>query len=297
MTCRKCHKQITVDYEPVEMKRVAKFDDCVFRCSACRIGYSNARDEHKRVLIHEHYEDNVPDKVRDGLHEVLTNALNHTNQKSKMNRFAFETSEDALTWTVIKYLSSYSLISHALANLLGNKQFEGRKARVLLWGAPTDNIHLAQPLVPRLINVSDSLGENKDRRSEPDVIVDFADEGCIFIEAKYRSRNEKQPKHKNFNRYLDSAYFAEDFDQIKNLGYYELARNWRIGAEFAGNRPFYLVNLVQHRDKGISSFTDLLKQTDKRAFREHEWVELLNASNEPHPQWLQEYLASRSISL
>ncbi len=67
--------------------------------------------------------------------------------------------------------------------------------------------------------------------------------GIVFIEVKYRSLNDnKDADYGGWSRYLDTDAFADPLS-LRRSGHYELARNWRIGWDLAGERPFTLVNL------------------------------------------------------
>ena len=55
------------------------------------------------VLIYKHYFNNNAELLRPDLDFVLSNSLNQINRTVKKNKFAFSTSEDALTWSFFKY--------------------------------------------------------------------------------------------------------------------------------------------------------------------------------------------------
>src|SRR6267378_3099316 len=118
MQCRGCGVRITPTVRSVaKPKRVSSHSDCYYICSRpdCRCGYSNARKESNRRLIFPEPSLNIPPEVRSGLDDVLRESLNLTNRSSKRSRFAFETSEDAVTWTVFRYLFDSQNVSKAIA--------------------------------------------------------------------------------------------------------------------------------------------------------------------------------------
>jgi hypothetical protein len=68
----------------------------------------------------------------------------------------------------------------------------------------------------------------------------------VFVEAKYTSQNDVKPNYKGFARYLGRPkIFAAGDTAVRAAGFYELTRNWRIGADLAERlgRRFTLVNL------------------------------------------------------
>src|SRR5438105_1340118 len=103
MRCRECSALIEPNLTVLERlggRRTAfSREDCIYRCS-CGTAYSNAANEGARVLITARPELNVPEQVRPGLESALKRAVNTVNRTNKREKFCFETSEDAVTWTV-----------------------------------------------------------------------------------------------------------------------------------------------------------------------------------------------------
>jgi hypothetical protein len=110
-------------------------DDCLRKCTPCKVGYSNARVQ--PTVIYGDACASVPIEVRDGLIGVLSNALNVRNRSSKLAKFGFSTSEDALTWTVFSYLAAQGLLCDALLEC--GVSFADRSPALLLWGVPVDD--------------------------------------------------------------------------------------------------------------------------------------------------------------
>ena len=110
--------------EPIEKIPVAtQFDDCLRRCEPCGIGASNAADPEAVTYIHRDPLENIPIASREGVSEVLDQALNVRNRGSKRLRFGFSTSEDAVTWVVFTYLLRSGQLHAALrrAGLIGEE--------------------------------------------------------------------------------------------------------------------------------------------------------------------------------
>src|SRR5687768_3684970 len=107
MKCRNCGSMIQPLVIGVDKpKAAASYGDCNYRCTneVCGVAYTNALAESSRRMIQPDYRLNIPAHVRDGVNEALTDALNVRNRPTKRKKFAFESSEDALTWTVFRYL-------------------------------------------------------------------------------------------------------------------------------------------------------------------------------------------------
>ena len=134
----------------------------------------------------------VPIEVRQGLNEALDTSLNIRSRSSKRFRCGFETSEDALTWTVFRFLLDSGFLAGRLAHLTGRDGF----VRTLFFCSGAV-LFLARPAPARCSrstgrHPSKSLGEDPQSHSEPDVIVDFGKEGVVVVEAKDRSSNDRK---------------------------------------------------------------------------------------------------------
>ena len=152
---------------------------------------------------------------------------------------------------------------------------------VLLWGMPiTPGNNLQRVLFDKL----DSIGESPDRRSEPDVILDFGRSGLIFIEVKLRSANDaREPGSDKWKRYVDDSDVFSDREKMGKTGLYELARNWRILCDVAQKRPATLVNLgpadlwSAEAGKRIKNFEDSIATNPMRRFLKVSWVSFIAA--------------------
>jgi hypothetical protein len=295
MVCRVCGSRIEPDLDVVERLRArraaASRDDCIYGC-ACGASYSNASRSNARVLIAPSPEQNVPTPVRAGLASALAQAVNETNRANKRAKFCFETSEDAVTWTSFNALEKAGRLSAAIPDA------PEARPRMLLWGAPLVGRDAAR-IASELRSVCIGLGEDERRLSEPDVILVWA-ELLVFIEAKYRSPNDRQPHYRNFDLYVDDRrdLFAVPPDKVAAAGFYELTRNWRIGIELAQRlnlREFRLVNLGGPAlTVSASQFAATIRQTDARRFWHTRWAELLEKSA-PLESWLAEYVKARGL--
>lgn len=294
MSCRQCGHTIVPSLRHVARPRpVRRYSDCYFKCPACACAYSNAREEPKRTKVFPRKEDNIPEEVHDGLAKVLAQSLNETSRTSKAHRFAFETSEDAVTWVVFRYLRQTRQVSPALGR--GTQKCDA----ILFWGVqhpPSLEQSLRHPLVSVL---RDTLHEDPSRLSEPDVIL-LLDETLVFIEAKYTSANDRKPGYINFPRYLEPPrhLFSKTATEVAADGYYELTRNWVIGSLLARqlNMTFLLVNLANPAcADSARRFAASLRQSERRRFEFITWADLLSRTTTPHPKWFETYLQRHSF--
>ena len=265
-------------------------EDCIYRCE-CGVAYSNGVNERERVLITVSPELNVPKAVRPGLVETLGQAANHTNRAKKLFEFCSENSEDAITWTVFRGLQQRG----RLDALVAPEHPHGEPA-LLLWGVPLGGDR-APEVASALAEACGLLGEKANELSEPDVIVVWP-ELTVLIEAKFLGKNERQPNHRNFDRYLDRPeLFAASPDEVAAAGYYELTRNWRIGAALAERLQtpgFLLINLGPPEKIEVDAdiFMTLVKRVPLRQFASCSWSDVLEAAK-PLEAWLDRYASER----
>jgi hypothetical protein len=287
LPCPVCGSQL----HPLEghVKAAGCFDDCLRRCETCGIGFSNSRSDQTRICRNRL--DNIPVQVKCGVEETLLEALNERNRANKKVKFGFSTSEDALTWTVFTFLRTSRQLGKVLRSIeiAGGSEGEG-EPELLVWGVPQPPTSSPGGLIrKRIIGICDRLGEEPNRRSEPDVIVDFGQFGLVLIEVKYRSGNDLQDFGKKHEKYLDGTDAFAEPQLIRDSRMYELARNWRIGVELANGAPFTLVNLVvkSRESKQIALFDSGLNHR-KGQFRVLTWAQLVNHIEAP--DWLEGYL-------
>ena len=293
LACLGCGGTLSGRWSPA----ASSFATCARRCEACGVGFSNGLAN--PTVIYRDPLQNTPWQARDGALRALGESINIRSRGSKIHRFGFETSEDALTWTMFSYLASEPLLMDRVLNHFGVTDSLDGKPAVLLWGSPVGRAPEGANTRERLIHVSDSLGENPASRSEPDVLVDLGSAGLVVIEVKYRSANDNKSDTGAFDRYLDERFFL-DAAAVKATGMYELARNWRIGSELAQGRPFTLVNLVLaptlNADRNrLERFSSALRTGEQAQFTVIEWSTLIEAVGRLMPPWLTEYLDQRLI--
>jgi hypothetical protein len=293
MVCRECGSQIQPDGDVLESLparlTAATYADCIYKCAWCGAGYSNGTNPDTRTLIWPYPALNVPHQVRWDSAQVLSRSVNETNRKSKATRFGFSTSEDAVTWTMVKGLESEGRLD---ALIPPQTRSEGDPS-VLLWGAPAGGPS-AEAVADALSRVSAQLGE--DRRTEPDLVLAWPDH-VAFIEVKYRSGNEHKPNYAGFSKYLGRLeLFAVPSAEIEASGFYELVRDWRIGievTEILGAPMFTLVNLGPPKiSKSAAHAQEQFALSPTRSFIHRTWDEVLDDAA-PLPAWLDDY-ASRT---
>ncbi len=279
------------------------FDTCLRRCAPCGIAFSNANTAQADALtlIRRDPFAGLPAFLAEGCETVVRKqAFNCRNRENKWAKFHFSTSEDHVTWTVFRYLQTTGAIQQVLAGVgVEPAQRASGEPKLLLWGVPVlggteGNIH------NKLAKVSTALGEQKDRRSEPDVVLDFGSAGLVLIEVKVKSRNEQQePDYSGWRTYRDTeGTIFQDWTAILRSKLYELARYWRIGHDLASGRPFTLINLAPaalfdrpEETKVLAAFSEAVGGV-AHTFRKLAWEELVKEISEA-PPWLSRYLRER----
>ncbi len=294
MRCRACQSLIKPDKAlAASLGRrltVSKREQCIYRCE-CGASYSNAMNEADRVMIVASPELNVPRQVRPGLAEALAHSLNRRGRRGKQTKFCFETSEDAIVWTVMRGLERQGRLDALVV-----PQHPAGEPALLLWGAPVSG-ERAPEMAAALAEVCRSLGESAASFSEPDVIVAWP-ELIVFVEAKFLSANECRENFHGFPRYLDRPeLFAVFPESVAAAGYYELTRNWRIGiglAEALEIPDFLLVNLgpPDRIEAEAEAFAGLLARSTSRDFAFWSWSDVLETAAPVEP-WLDRYASER----
>jgi hypothetical protein len=242
---------------------------------------------------------NVPTEVRAGLAEAAGAALNERNRKTKILKLASESSEDAITWTVFSFLTSFATATSSWRALAGlPTEAQPSPQSVLIWGSPF--FGQGADLRSQFVEISSSLGEVATSRTEPDVIIDLGAYGLVFVEVKYKSGNDVQSA-KPWKMYTASDVFLNS-ELAQSSGRYELVRNWRIGCDLARDRPFSLVNLVRTVERGPAetstrAFAESLKTGPSRRFAQLTFRTLFEAVPKPWASWFVEYVELRQLGL
>lgn len=286
-------------------RKASVFEDCLRRCETCGVGLSNNANAESIVAIYRDPLRNVPLEVREGVLETLGQSLNVLNRTNKKTHFCSENSEDAATWTVFRYLQKAGCLRSVFAEQnIGPAVCSFEEPRLLLWGVPMplDNAN-GSDCAKRLIGVIDEIEHNPTSRSEPDVVLDFGEFGVIFVEVKFKSRNDvKSPDHAGWSTYLRNTVAFSDTTGVKKARLYELARNWRIGRQYADDRPFALVNLGRanlfngEQGKLLTLFEAAVGQDERHTCHRVTWQQLMQSLTNK-PRWLLRYEADRGLSV
>jgi hypothetical protein len=163
------------------------------------------------------------------------------------SRMGHEHSEDAVTWSVFRFFERHRCLSPAIKEICPCPDEE---PQVIFWA--TDNGALWEPLR----RCSDDIPEKTFARSEPDLMLLWERKLLVVIEAKFRSPNRSDPKKRGDEQrkarpYIEHAspsFNSEGANEAVCDGWYELLRNWALGAslrEELGCERFVLVNLVR----------------------------------------------------
>ena len=304
-----CCKKVLSPGEPgtYAVRPAGSFAECLRRCAVCGIGFSNSSTVGAETIIYKNPHDNVPEEFRAGFIEAIRLSVNKHNLANKETKAAFSTSEDALTWTVFRWLQTEGRLRAACSALgIDIAKRASNEPTLLLWGTQVPNPNdSASQLGSILAEISADLEEVADRRTEPDIILDFGDVGVVFAEVKFRSGNEfTDPKYTSWDRYLqrpDSSAFR-DPNGVRENGLYELARNWRFACEVSRklNVPVGVVNLGPERlFKGpggvaLEGFVSLLNQDPRHQFYRITWQQLFEASGEV-PGWFPAYAVEKRL--
>lgn len=307
--CPKCGDLIQSDNFTPNSKGGAppatSFGTCLRRCDNCGIGCSNSQNPNSIVKICRDPLNNIPPEVHIGALKTVTKALNRINKENKLKKFVFETSEDAVTWTVFKYIAQRGILYESLIQtgvdwLIATDM----EPTMLLWGVPvTAADQRGVNIRNRLITVLNKLREDPEKYSEPDVILDFGDIGVVAIEVKYRSPNDKlNEKSPKWAKYMVNSRAFSDIVAVQKTGYYELTRNWRIAWDLADGRSMALINLgpdaIFQGDGGqkIQKFSKCLCQDKTHKFIGRTWTRFFEGIYD-HPKWFNNYLKERSLTV
>jgi hypothetical protein len=286
-------------------KRASGYDSCLRRCETCGIGLSNANtdDCDKLTIIYRDPFINLPDWLKIGYKETLSQALNVKHRSAKLTEFHSSHSEDNITWTIFKYLQHHSVLIDAIkqVGVIGKKE-KCENYSLLLWGVPVPNNDLnGCKIQDHLITVLNKIGEKPRYRSEPDVLIDLGESGIIFIEVKHLSPNEKKPSdYSGWITYIENTSAFTDTVKLCDVGLYELTRNWRIAWDLAEERSMKVINLGPtslfsgQNLVEIMAFKECLNIDELHEFIILDWQDFFT-NLEIKEDWLRQYLEKRRI--
>ena len=142
-----------------------------------------------------------------------------------------------MTWVVFSHLLRTRQLSVALVEAgLISVEASTVVPTLLLWGVPIDSDTAGTAIQEKLKRRCRELGERANSFSEPDVVIDLGGFGLIFIEVKYRCRNDIKTRNYNgWESYAHATNVGWEADEVVNSGLYELARNWCLLKGTAGD--------------------------------------------------------------
>lgn len=291
MFCPECLRPMENSGNAV--KPTAKYKDCIRKCQACGIGYSNSVTT--PTLIFEDPRKNIPGFVDSSdFLEILEKSNNRRNISNKKCKAGFSTSEDAVTYTFVKSFSQTGSIERMM-RVLG-LEVNGNHASLFLWGCPIlkgTDITLIQRMNSLLRN---EFAERANSLTEPDIILSIEGYGIVIIEVKLHSPNEIKATGK-LSSYLDRSFYT-NLAKAQSSQHYELVRNWSIGNALSENDSFTLINLGKEslfKDRNASKlkfFKESLNCNEKHQFAQVSWEEIIDRLEEGD-SYLRDYLEEK----
>jgi hypothetical protein len=276
--CPICQSTLATQRGAKKLGEVAEaYKDCRRICQRCGIGLSNATS--RPTFIRRDWRDGLwRRRAAARLLRIVAGSLNERSRGKKIIRLANERSEDLLTWNYFSWLENHQRLGKLL-RFIGAPNADDT-VRLFYWGA-NDGAELEDLRLQRLFKelLKTRFQEDPARFSEPDILL-IEKSHIVLIEAKLDSPNDLQPDHPRIDKYVRAVpeWFVSPSD-VQRAGYYELTRNWAVGAVLAAElgRTFTLVNLVRGpRERDIErKFGALL--TDKGNFKRMTWEDCAKA--------------------
>jgi hypothetical protein len=218
------------------------------------------------------------------------------------SRIARDNSEDAVTWNVFRFLERNNLIDSALSPIIDATL---TSSEVMYWSfSQTENSSWSE-----LNKAREEFGEERQRSSEPDIIISSPD-ALLFIEAKLTAGNETKPSDTSNSKKYEtggdnwfSKVFSSDYKTVAiDEKRYELLRFWLLGSWVAKQQEsdFYLVNLVlSEREKDIEAdFGRHLRENQRMKFTRITWEDIYQQilnSGSPGIDEMTRYFRSKTI--
>src|SRR5262249_2216116 len=142
----------------------------------------------------------------------------------KLRRLANERSEDLLTWNAFSWMEDAAALGRVFA-FLGLPEPLNGDAQIFYWGF---NDRYSFPCsLPGLLQ--QRFHETPSSMSEPDVALVTRD-AIVLIEVKLGSPNDRQPGRSMGSYVMSCPGWFSSNHEVEAAGYYELVRNWAIGA-------------------------------------------------------------------
>ena len=166
------------------------------------------------------------------------------------SRMGHEHSEDAVTWNLFRFFERRECLAPAMRKIC---PCPGREPSLTIFWTTHEG-----SLWDSFKSCSDKIPEKAIARSESDLILLWERKLLVVIEAKFRSPNRSDAKQRADELRKSRPYIAhalryvnrEGAEEAVRDGWYELLRNWVLGAalkEALGCEAFVLVNLLRKR--------------------------------------------------
>ncbi len=229
------------------------------------------------TFAYENYEDNWL-RVDEDERELYAR-VRAAKRESRMDR---NNSEDAVTWNSLRYFDREGLLGNFLTHL---ELKSDAKEEAIYWSySPKEGRSCRW-----LINARAEFGEDRERGSEPDVILRNST-SLVFVEAKLMAPNRTKPSNPSVTKDYQTGgrnwfdeVFSSSYEEVAlRAQLYELMRFWLLGSWIADREglDFRLINLVRDgQETDISErFGRHAISTPDRRFVRVVWEDLFRLS-------------------
>jgi hypothetical protein len=204
--------------------------------------------------------------------------LDQIKLSKRESRMARERSEDALTWNIFRFFEREGLLTEFVRFVAGSMV---ENPDLIYWSYSAITNTAWTPL----LQARSAFGEEPDRGSEPDLILN-TDDSLVFIEVKFTSSNYKRvdsvsklPKYvKGENGWYDQVFTKDIFHVAIYKKCYELMRFWLLGTWMAEqmDKDFMLLSLTPMRiDPNLTdTVTPMIQQNNRRRFKRITWEDI-----------------------
>ena len=172
------------EYNEALIGRPAKTTaECHAHCYSCEAHFSNASDPNNRKIIWSRLEQNVYPNDEETLtrlrNSIIPNAMNVQNRKKKYQAMCYNSSEDALTWTVFNVLEEHKLIGRTYSYFAKDESYED--CQVYYWGH--NDRYPNSEMISEYMRALQEANEPNwgGGYSEPDILLFNPDHGLINI--------------------------------------------------------------------------------------------------------------------